>query len=226
LRNSQWVLGSVGDQPVDSGVGATLQFALIQAGGFGGCNQFSTTYTTDGTTTLSFGPIASTQMACQGGGSDVETAYFAALGQVTRYLLQEDTLTLSGEGDTAQMTFGRAPAATVEGPWNVIGVNNGSGGVVSVADVSASFSFLPDGTIEGYGGCNNFSGGYSVDGDNIAIGPLLSTRMACPDPAGSFESWLLVALDNATTWELSGDMLTLRDADGATQVTAQSAIGM
>jgi heat shock protein HslJ len=225
LRNSSWVLSSIGDQPIQSGVNATLQFALVQASGIGGCNQFSTTYTTDGTASLSFGPIAATRMFCEGAGSTVETAYFAALARVTRYLLQDDTLTLTGEGEVAELTFARAAPATVEGPWNVIGVNNGSGGVESVAGVSAAFSFLPDGTIEGHGGCNNFSGGYSVDGESIAIGPLMATQMACPDPAGSFESWLLVALDNAATWSVSGDMLTLRDADGATQVTAQSAIG-
>jgi heat shock protein HslJ len=225
LRNTSWVLSTIGDQPIDSGVLATLQFELVQAGGNGGCNRFSTTYRTDGTTTLSFGPIAATRMACQGAGSTVETAYFAALARVTRYLLQDDTLTLTGDGDAPRITLARAAPASVEGPWNVISVNNGSGGVESVAGVSAAFSFLPEGTIEGFGGCNNFSGGYSVDGESIAIGPLMSTQMACPDPAGSFETWLLVALDNAATWSVNGDTLELRDADGALQVQAQSAIG-
>ncbi len=226
LRNSAWVLSTIGDQPIDSGVRATLQFALVQASGNGGCNQFSTTYRTDGTTTLSFGPIASTRMACQDSGGAVETAYFAALERVTRFLLQDDLLTLTGEGDAPRITLARAAPATVEGPWTVLSANSGQGAVSSVpAGVTAAFSFQPDGLIEGNGGCNTFSGGYSVDGDSIAIGPLMSTRMACADPAGSFETQLLTALQAATTWAVSGDRLELRDADGALQVQAQSAIG-
>ena len=225
LHNSSWVLAQIGDQPIDSGAGATLQLNLVQAGGFGGCNQFSTTYTTDGTATLSFGPIASTRMACEGSGSATETAYFAALGTVTRYVLQGDQLQLSGEGDAVTLTLGRAAPASVEGPWTVISVNNGQGAVTSVAGVSASLSFLPDGQIEGFGGCNNFSGSYSLDGESIAIGPLMATQMACEEPAGSFESQLLLALDAAASWSVIGNVLELRDADGALQVSAQSAIG-
>jgi len=215
----------MGDQPMASGTNVTLQFELVQAGGFGGCNQFSTSYRTDGSTTLTFGPIAATRMACPGAGSTLETAYFAALARVTSYLLQDDRLELTGDGDAAKLTFARAAPASVEGPWNVISVNNGQGAVTSVAGVSAAFSFLPDGLIEGYGGCNNFSGGYSVDGESIAIGPLMATQMACPDPAGSFESQLLAALDASSTWSVEGNTLELRDADGALQVSAQSAIG-
>ena len=226
LRNSAWLLSTIGDQPIARGDGPSLQFALVQAGGFGGCNQFSTTYRTDGSTTLTFGPISATRIACQGDGGTLETAYFAALSRVTRYLLQDDRLELTGEADAPKLTFGRAAPATVEGPWNVISVNNGQGAVTSVAGVSAAFSFLPDGLIQGFGGCNNFSGGYSVDGESIAIGPLMATQIACPDPAGSFESQLLAALDAAATWSVSGDTLELRDEGGALQVQAESAVGL
>ena len=75
-----------------------------------------------------------------------------------------------------------AAPATVEGPWYVTSVNNGTAAVSSVPDgVSASMSFLRDGTMEGFGGCNNFHGQYTVDGDKIEIGPLASTMMACAE---------------------------------------------
>ena len=73
-------------------------------------------------------------------------------------------------------------------------------------------------------GCNNFSGSYTVKGDSITIGPLMSTMMACPDPAGSFESQFLAALQKSTKWSVSAGTLDLRDDSGAQQVAAQTAI--
>jgi heat shock protein HslJ len=41
-----------------------------------------------------------------------------------------------------------------------------------------------DGTLSGNAGCNEYSGPYTVTGNQIKIGPLTSTMMACSDPAG------------------------------------------
>jgi heat shock protein HslJ len=48
--------------------------------------------------------------------------------------------------------------------------------------------------------------------------------MACPDPAGSFESQFLAALQKSTKWSVSAGTLDLRDDGGAQQVAAQTAI--
>ncbi|MGB3225873.1 MAG: META domain-containing protein [Desulforhopalus sp.] len=42
------------------------------------------------------------------------------------------------------------------------------------------FTMRHDGSIEGFAGCNKFSGPYVVSGENLKIGPLISTRMFCP----------------------------------------------
>jgi putative lipoprotein len=108
----------------------------------------------------------------------------------------------------------------------VTAANNGQGAVSSVpAGVSASISFMPDGTVEGFGGCNNFNGGYSVNASKIAIGPLLAQLKACGEPADSFERQLLVALQTATKWSVTGGTLDLRDDSNAQQVAATTAIG-
>ena len=84
----------------------------------------------------------------------------------------------------------------IEGSWDVTAFNNGSA-IVSVALGSTiTMVFDADGQVSGNGGCNQYSGGYSVDGNNISIGPLRSTMMACPDQAvGTQESQFLAALD-------------------------------
>ena len=116
--------------------------------------------------------------------------------------------------------------ASVEGPWNVTMVNNGNEGVEPAPDgIGATIAFGPEGTVEGFGGCNSFSGGYSVDGDAIAIGPLMSTMMSCGEASDTFEAQYLTALQAATTWSLSAGTLELRDDGGALQVGATSAIG-
>ena len=227
LLDTEWVLGTVEGAPVVSGTNATLAFGLAQAAGFAGCNQFTTSYTTNGSGGLSFGPIASTRKLCDEATNTFEANYFAALAKVVKFAIANDQLTLYDRVNTAVLTFGQAAPATVEGPWNVTMVNNGSGAVASVpAGISASVAFLPNNIVEGFGGCNNFSGTFLVKGaDTISIGPLMGTKMACGDATDQFEAQLMTALQNSTKWSVSGGTLDLRDDSGAQQVEAQTAIG-
>ena len=80
-------------------MGATADFAHLQptieftadgtVSGFAGCNSFSGSYTTDGSA-LTFGPLATTKMACQRPGSAVEADYLSALSGVTGWALEPD----------------------------------------------------------------------------------------------------------------------------------------
>jgi putative lipoprotein len=60
----------------------------------------------------------------------------------------------------------------------------------------------------GFAGCNNFSGGYTLSGDQISFGPLASTRMMCSD-AMQAELQLHRAMDSTTRFVVYGDILTL-----------------
>ena len=53
--------------------------------------------------------------------------------------------------------------------------------------------FGPD-VMVGYGGCNRFSSNYSLDGDVMTVGPVASTRRACPEPFMSLERRLFEIL--------------------------------
>jgi heat shock protein HslJ len=74
--------------------------------------------------------------------------------------------------------------------------------------------FDGEGRVEGYGGCNNFSGGYELSDDMIAIGPLIATRMACPVPIMDLETRLLQALDAARYFQRDSIELSLSDGAG------------
>ena len=71
--------------------------------GTGGCNTFNGEVTIDGSD-LSFGPLASTQMACaEEGVADQEAAFFTALQEVTSYTVDNEGRLVLQDGGT--LTF-------------------------------------------------------------------------------------------------------------------------
>ena len=61
----------------------------------------------------------------------------------------------------------------------------------------ATLTFPETGKVAGNASCNRFFGPAKLTGDQIALGPLASTRMACPEPAMRQETAYLQALQNA-----------------------------
>ena len=101
LAGTSWTLSDLDSAGV-TGTAPTLVFTETDVNGTGGCNTFGGTYTTDGDA-ISFGPIASTMMACEGQSMEQETVYFAALDGANRYAVDGDALTLTG--DAGMLTF-------------------------------------------------------------------------------------------------------------------------
>ncbi len=65
----------------------------------------------------------------------------------------------------------------------------------------------------GYGGCNNFFGGYQLDNERLSFGPIGSTRMACGQPQDELEFKLIHALDATRSFTIQGTTLSLREGD-------------
>jgi len=78
--------------------------------------------------------------------------------------------------------------------------------------------FEADGQVSGNAGCNRFFGSYELLDEKLAIGPLGATRMACPEPAMSFEITLLELLQSSTTAVTANERLALRNNQGDTIV--------
>ncbi|WP_202395845.1 META domain-containing protein [Stappia sediminis] len=77
------------------------------------------------------------------------------------------------------------------------------GGVVDIAQTY--FEIGADGRISGSGGCNRMTGQAEIDGDQIKIGPLASTRMACPDALMNQEQTFFQVLEEAVAFRIDTD---------------------
>jgi heat shock protein HslJ len=73
-----------------------------------------------------------------------------------------------------------------------------------------------DGTrLSGFAGCNHYTGQVAEKTPgSITIGPLATTKMACPSPAMEVEDGYLAALGRATQYTLAGGRLVLSGASG------------
>lgn len=189
------------------------------------CNSGGGSYTYEnGKLSLREGPL--TLAAC--GPESYSAGFLEGLSNVASYERSGDAMVMT-LADGSRMNFAALPTSSSLGgteglagtKWNVTGYNNGRGGVTSlVAATELTVEFGADGTVSGSAGCNSFTGSYAVDdADGIAFTPLATTRKMCPgeDVMGQ-ESQFLVALANATTWEIRGDRLQLRDNEGSLQV--------
>lgn len=78
------------------------------------------------------------------------------------------------------------------------------------AEVTLSLS--PDGTVSGNSGCNRYTGKNNAELPQLALGPMASTRMACPDL--ELEATYINALSKATeAIEQDGELLVTGEDD-------------
>jgi heat shock protein HslJ len=80
-------------------------------------------------------------------------------------------------------------------------------------EIDQFIAFKSDGEIVGSGGCNNFFGNYTQTGRRITVGPLASTRKACPEPIMTAEQDFLRLLDRVRAADATLKELTLYGAD-------------
>ena len=102
-----------------------------------------------------------------------------------------------------------APSGLVGTNWRVVGVN----GRTTPAEGQYFVQFEGD-RISAKFGCNGMSGSFSQSGNVVTAGPLATTRMACPEPAMSFETQGGAILGQPVTVSSSGDVTTLSNSVG------------
>jgi heat shock protein HslJ len=228
LEGTPWVLTTYNNG--ENAMVSVLPNTFVSAGfddgqisGSAGCNNYFGAYeATEGA--INIGPLASTMMLCPDPVNEQERLFLAALESAATYQIIANRLELiSAEGALAAMFHAAEPVELPGTAWNVTAYNNGRGGVTSViigTELSVNFD---EEAVAGLAGCNNYTGGYEVDGENISFGPLATTRKFCSDPEGTMEqeSEFLAALEGATRFEIQGSRMDMYFEDGARAMTLE-----
>src|SRR5262249_55580307 len=117
----------------------------------------------------------------------------------------------SGSGSTStDSAAAPAPTSPEDASWVYASGLTADG----AADLGLSITFA-ERTVSGFGGCNRFSGKYTLDGQKLEMGQLAHTLIACPDPGDTVERAYLAALEKVAAWSIDGTELVLSDASGS-----------
>jgi len=81
---TEWQVVAIDGQATPRAENYRVRFANGQFGGRFGCNSFGGAYRVRGGTTLAVGPVAATEMACEGPGMEFERRGFQVLQQPMR----------------------------------------------------------------------------------------------------------------------------------------------
>jgi heat shock protein HslJ len=101
--------------------------------------------------------------------------------------------------------------------WLLTDYISPDGAVFTVPAAVTPLLAFEGGNLTGNAGCNTFSSTYTVTGDAIEIGPIMSTKMACEEPMASVEGAYLAALESIDKVAILDDgKLQLWDDGGKT----------
>ena len=200
----------------------TASFMGGKLSGSAGCNRYFGNYNTGTENQLSISThIGATMMACAPPVAEQERQYLERLPVVVVFQLEGSSLRLLDKDQRAVLEYSAIKPLTLEGThWQASGINNGKGGVVSSANTHLATARFEDGKVSGHAGCNSFNASYEMTGDQITIGPAMTTRKHCAEPEGIMEQEqeYLQALSRVRVYELTDTGLKLRDEKGSLQV--------
>lgn len=110
LSGTSWRLEDLAGTPAVSGLEATIDFiAGDRVSGNASCNKFTGTVKVSGTS-IAFGPLASTRMACASEPANAqETTYLKALTEAERFVLEGTSLQIFSTGQANPLRFVRKP---------------------------------------------------------------------------------------------------------------------
>ena len=75
------------------------------------------------------------------------------------------------------------------------------------------------GRVQGFTGCNMLSGGYTVEGGVVKLGPVMTTKRFCVGPEMDIERRLLAAMGDGSRITREGDKLVITSANARFEFT-------
>jgi len=228
LTGTTWYLVSLneGGASLSTKPGTTITAFFDAQGkvsGSAGCNQYTASYEATAVG-LSIRAPASTKMNCNepAGIMTQETVYLSAIQGAASYSISGNTLTINDSGGKALLTYSTVPPyqmtpAQLTGTmWYLNSFVDSQGNPWSPGSTNPiSIQFADDGKVSGNGGCNSYSGSYTVSGNSITMSGFATTLMYCGEPGVmDLESSYLGVLPMMKVYKISGNELTLSDGVG------------
>lgn len=110
-----------------------------------------------------------------------------------------------------------APASPTPGSIALDGhtyLSTGSTRVTLIPGSRVTLTF-DEGRISANAGCNSMGGDYTLDGDRLTTGQMITTEMGCAEPLMQQDQWLAAFIADVQVTQ-DGDTLTLDDGKGTT----------
>jgi heat shock protein HslJ len=102
-----------------------------------------------------------------------------------------------------------AAGAALEGPlWRLTHLRGQDAQALAGLPTGITVRFEA-GQVQGFGGCNQFAGGYTTEGDRLTLPPLAGTMMACAPPLMAIETAFMGAFAGALRYTVAEGRLTL-----------------
>ena len=109
-------------------------------------------------------------------------------------------------------------SASIIGDWKLVSYGSPADLKPAAPDVDTSIVFGADGKVNGNVGCNGFGGDYTVEGNTVTFGQIVSTLMFCEGPVGDQETTTLNVFAGSATFVMDGDTLTITSTDGSSVI--------
>jgi heat shock protein HslJ len=226
LKGTGWTLTGYVSNGIflhpQNGTTVTMVFGDTgQITGSAGCNHYFASYGIKGTT-VTIGQAGSTEMYCTATGvMEQESTYLALLGRAASVTAGNDTLAFTDAKGITILSFTRivppAPEPLVGTNWTLDSFHAADAVSSVTAGITITAVFDENGSVTGSAGCNRYFASYNVTGTSVSIGPAGSTKMYCNGPGVmQQESTYLTSLSRAAAFAITGDRLSLADANGAT----------
>jgi heat shock protein HslJ len=186
LYANPWVLVGYGDPEnpyvVEKGVNITAEFTPDgQISGFGGCNNYSGSYQAAPDGKFAVDPLATTRMACPQG-MEQEGAYLAALQNSRSFFINSQgrlEITYRAEAGPGQVLVYASSEKPLAGTnWVLVSYGDPASPQPAPSGSVITAVFSAEGFVSGFSGCNQYNASYTLQDDQLALGPVATTQMA------------------------------------------------
>ena len=230
LYANPWLLVGYGDPEnptvVEEGLAITSEFTPDgQINGFAGCNNYSGTFQAAQDGTLAIPSLTSTLMACEQW-MDEETAYLSALQTVQSFGFNSEgrlEIMFGNPAEPRQVLIYTSSAKPLTGTnWILVSYGDPDTPQPAPAESVITAVFSPEGFVSGFSGCNQYNASYTLQDQQIVLGPLATTQMTCSTGMETEQAYLQ-ALATAQKIAISGQTLTITDNEGTGVMTYTAA---